>query len=473
MQRKHKPSMSILNKCTKEFILVTIFIAQFFIACGPPKCKEDIIVKHDGHLQKDNQLRYDISISTVSKGDVIIKYWKTNEKGKSFFSKKSIDTTEHLITLSLLNENENYSYKVLFNNDKCFSETKPYSFSTNEINVPITPLTWEKFTKSSYNGYILLQRRSWNGNVHLLDPDGKIVWYQRFEGEPKVSHWTNENKILVILGNDAHKNSSGSEIMEYDLSGNRTLYFGGHNFPYEAHHEVRLTPQGYIATLAYESRVYDLSTIGGNASQSITGDCIVILDREGNLKWKWSVFDHLDPRLDPNILEHMDDWGHANAFSYDIDGNILISFRDWNQIWKIDNKSGEIIWKFGQNGDFNIDKNYYFSAQHDIHINPFKEYMIFDNGKEKRKTRLLSFKLNEINKTAYPRLCLEMPDEFYADRMGSSYVINKNNLLVCIPRSRKILVMDKKGKVLCQAHVGIPDPYRAEYIPIEKLINNK
>jgi hypothetical protein len=58
----------------------------------------------------------------------------------------------------------------------------------------------------------------------------------------------------------------------------------------------------------------------------VHGDGIIVLDRNGRTKWKWTTFDVLDPLKDTDIIKNKNDWMHANSISFDRDRNYLISF---------------------------------------------------------------------------------------------------------------------------------------------------
>lgn len=443
------------------------YVFQFFfwfVACGPSICPESVFTKIEAIKQVDNNLRFDVVVETSSASNIQINYWKSNGEGDVFLSEISEDTTKHLFTLSRLSPKEKYNFTVVLETEDCQTESKPYEFITGAVPANLTPLLWSEFDSTAFEGFILLQRRTPRGNIHLIDGNGDIVWYQKFEGIVKVSHWTDQSTFLVLYGNDNHKNSAGADIVEYSLSGQKLLHLRLAEKSYIAHHEVRTDSAENVVALIYDTRTFDLTSIGGKASQNVTGDGILIMDKTGKELWKWSVFDHKDPTTDPKLIDHLDDWGHANALSIDSDGNFLISMRDWNQIWKINAKTGEVIWKFGEGGDFEFDENLYFDGQHAIHRNLMGHYMLFDNGRLERKTRILSFALDGAEYAAEPHIVIDLPDEFYADRMGSAYLMENENILVCSPRARSILILNPKGEVLCNAYVGVPDPYRAEYI---------
>ncbi|MDX1627330.1 MAG: arylsulfotransferase family protein, partial [Fulvivirga sp.] len=190
---------------------------------------------------------------------------------------------------------------------------------------------------------------------------------------------------------------------------------------------------------------------------TVIGDGIVVYDTLGNKQWHWSIFDQVSAGFSTG------DWSHANALSYDTDGNFLISFRNFNQIWKINKSSGEIMWKLGEGGDFDLPDSLLFYQQHAVHINPLGEIMIFDNGhKEKRPTsRALSFDIesNTLKSAWY----VELPEKYFSFKQGSVFFIGKNKLLFCSSMTNTILVTDLNGNVLWEAKSD-ESFYRAEYI---------
>jgi hypothetical protein len=255
--------------------------------------------------------------------------------------------------------------------------------------------------------------------------------------------------------------------VEYDLYGNEKFHLNlsDSDPPMEAHHEVRYDKNGDILTLIYQNKIYDLTKLGGNSEKNVLGDKIVKLDKNGKVLWEWSVFDYCDPLQDRTILRSASDWSHANSLAIDTDGNYLISFRNFNQVWKINAHNGEIIWKLGKGGDIKLAKGEFFSGQHAFHVNTDGNYMVFDNGRENRRTRVLTYSIEEKSKIGSVGLKIDLPEDLYCDKMGSAYMMSNENILICAPRTNSIVVIDKNGIIKAHANVGIPDPYRAEYVP--------
>ena len=75
------------------------------------------------------------------------------------------------------------------------------------------------------------------------------------------------------------------------------------------------------------------------------------------------------------------DYFHLNSIDIDHDGNLLVSARLTFAVYKIDRKSGEVIWRLGgKKSDFEMGEGTRFSYQHDATTPPDGTISIFDNG---------------------------------------------------------------------------------------------
>lgn len=443
------------------------FIGVLFIltSCDTPSIQfeNEIEVLNDS----TNELRVHINFELEDSVTSYVKYWPVTNNQNIQFSQLSPCALKHSITLIGLKGKTTYQFQVTAKNENKSVQSEVHDFTTKPFPINILHLRWDKDLIEGLDGYILSQRRLVNGIIYLIDKEGDVVWYNHVPKQPKLSHWTKNNTILVLYGSTGHRNSSGDHIVEYDLYGNKLLHLNLSelNLPLEAHHELRFDENGDIVMLIYQSVKIDASNLGGDPEQNVLGDKIIKMDRTGEILWEWSVFDHSEPLKDSTILKTAGDWSHANSLSIDADGNYLVSFRNFNQVWKVDANSGNVIWRLGKGGDFNLDEEGEFSGQHAFHLNKDGEYMVFDNGRANRKTRVVTYKVNESTMTAEVRLVVDLPEGLYSDKMGSAYVMNNDNILVCASRTNSIVVIDKQGAVMAHAKVGIPDPYRAEYVP--------
>ena len=152
-----------------------------------------------------------------------------------------------------------------------------------------------------------------------------------------------------------------------------------------------------------------------------------------------------------------------NALNFDKDSNYLLSVAIEDQIWKINAKTGELMWKFGKNGDFKMDTTSYFSFQHAVHINSEGDLMLFDNSLYKKQSRALSFSLDTVTMSATTRINTPLPKSLHSSRMGSAYLMPNGNILQTSSKKGSVLITSKTGEILWE----LDSPfvlYRTEYV---------
>jgi arylsulfate sulfotransferase len=139
------------------------------------------------------------------------------------------------------------------------------------------------------------------------------------------------------------------------------------------HHDVEPLPNGHWLVLGNTTMQLSPTTtppLTNLPPATVLGDVIIDLDQNLKPVWAWNAFNHLDPNRHPYMWP---DWTHANAVLYSKDdGNILISMRHQNTVYKVDYEdgkgSGAIIWRLGEGGNFTLkngtDPNDWQYAQH-------------------------------------------------------------------------------------------------------------
>ena len=181
--------------------------------------------------------------------------------------------------------------------------------------------------------------------------------------------------------------------------------------------------------------------------------------------WEWNIFDFVDPTDEDNGYKIQEDWSHANGISIDSDGNFLISFRSFNQIWKINSLTGQIIWKLGINGDFDLSENEIFYQQHAIHKIDDDIYMLFDNGDAelRKSSRALIFKLDEKNNDFQIEKSIFLPDDLFIFKQGSVYLFDQDKFLFASSVNNRVVITNMNGEVLWNLNSDYSF-YRAYYL---------
>lgn len=423
---------------------------------------------------RNNALRKVINFSTPDSSSCYAIFWKDDKK--QIITKSTAKGKAHSIILINLEEQSKYSFVIVqenINNEMSVSET--LNFNTESIPVLYNPYTFFSHTQIHYDGfneYILTHQRDLQNNLLvILNKKGKIVWYEKFTKSPKVFNWTDSGTIVCMLSDYTSLLIESDEILEINLYGDTLAHIlkGTDTFDKGIHHDIMLNHAGNIVAITYDYRIVDFTPLGYNLTDTIICDGIVELDREGNKIWEWSVFDVANPIEDPVSYKRRNDWLHANSICEAPDNNLVVSFRHNNQVWKIDRNSGEILWKLGENGDFELTSQELFNGQHHVHFSRNGNLMVHDNNNENSRSRILYFEINETLKTA--RLTKEIPlsPHLYSYIMGSAYETSDHNLLISSTSCGVIALVDYGGSIIWEISCNTY-PYKA--ILLNNLNNN-
>lgn len=216
-------------------------------------------------------------------------------------------------------------------------------------------------------------------------------------------------------------------------------------------HEFLILPNGNYVVIGTEFVTMDLSTyfiFKKNQQQGLPNAkvrCNVIqeLDRNKNVVFEWHGKEHY--KFDDVDTAYIDklydiDWMHMNSVEYDRDGNYIISLKHFNEITKINRKTGEIMWRLGgkRNQFAFINDSLKFCAQHDVRRIANRNITFFDNGSARgtfHPETAKEYRVDEKNKTVTlvwshinnPKTC--------SDGLGSVQRLPNKNTLVNYGRS--------------------------------------
>jgi hypothetical protein len=229
--------------------------------------------------------------------------------------------------------------------------------------------------------------------IVVIDPQGITRWYYRggatgFPGATAI--WAG----VELLDDGSILAVRDGAVTIIDELGEQRLRYLSFDYGLPAfHHEVRMLSNGNMLTLCNSFEVVDYSSVGLDSEQLVAGDLLVELDPAGEIVWTWNAFDHLDPlrlRSDPGEgLAYYDpesgqfgfDWTHGNGMEEsDDDDLILLSMRHQDWIIAIDHETGEVAWRFGEGGDFDLLDGTWFYHPHSPQLQPDGSLLLYDNG---------------------------------------------------------------------------------------------
>ncbi|WPO77280.1 aryl-sulfate sulfotransferase [Flavobacterium sp. KACC 22761] len=462
----------------KKIVLKWNFVLVLLVLASCSKNSGTGITNINIGTHSNNELKIQIDVTTKDDVQVYAAYW-SDKKGNKDKITSPISKTgfKHSLVLCNISPETNYSYQLITIQNGEKKPSKVYTFKSRKLpewlqkqfkaNCPKPELLPENFKK----GFMLLAKRETPGTAYIVDYKGNLRWYHTVEGTGfKVAHFTKDQTILSILGTNDEPTSYGSEILEINLQGDTLTHIkkGQGDLKQTIHHEILKKSANELVTITVDQKIIDLTSIGGKKQDTINGDGIIILNKKGKQLWKWSVFDDLDPFKDKDLLKTKKDWTHANSLSYDTDGNFLISFYNNGQIWKINSKTGKVIWKLGKGGTMKMAPDTNFSQAHAAHIDQEGSLLFFDNGVDIKQSSVFALKVDEKTNSVNLDFHIKLPKDIYNDRMGSAYMINKDLFLVCCSKRHITVLTNKKGVLLWALESEIP-PYRTIFIPEEKL----
>jgi hypothetical protein len=118
--------------------------------------------------------------------------------------------------------------------------------------------------------------------------------------------------------------------------------------------------------------------------QLVTGIVQEIDIPTGRVLFEWRSQEHVtieETFVPAESAANNVDYFHLNSIDVDSDGNLLISGRNTSAIYKVDRKSGEVLWRLGgKKSDFAVAPSASFAFQHDVRRRPDGTITIFDNN---------------------------------------------------------------------------------------------
>jgi hypothetical protein len=207
-------------------------------------------------------------------------------------------------------------------------------------------------------------------------------------------------------------------------------------------HDISLRENGHALLFGLDARYIDMSLVvpGGNPNALVIGLLVQEQDENHVPIFQWSSFDHFeitDAAHFVDLTAPVVDYVHCNSIAEDLDGNILLSCLAMGECTKIDQTTGDIIWRFG---GLDADSSWFtmiadplggFSAQHDFNSFEPGFYTVFDNGRfhSPKVSRGLEYQLDTNEMTATLVWSYQEPG-LYGTHLGSMQRLPGGNYVI-------------------------------------------
>jgi hypothetical protein len=249
----------------------------------------------------------------------------------------------------------------------------------------------------------------------IFDSTGRLVWFkplpkgqrafnlrvQSYQGQPVITWF--EGAVVSAHGVGHY------EIYDQQYRQIAQVHAGN---GYQADlHEFLLTDRGTALFTAYGKATGHLP--GGRVGPYFYGVVQEVDVATGKVLFQWRSDRHVGFGASymrvPTKRGNSWDYFHVNSISIDpSDDNLIISSRNTWAVYKVDRRSGKVLWKLGgKDGNFKMGAGTHFAFQHHVTLHPGGILTIFDNEAgppdEARQSRGLVLSINEKSRRATMR----------------------------------------------------------------------
>ena len=319
-------------------------------------------------------------------------------------------------------------------------------------------------------GYIFIAPEkggSGKGGSMIIDDRAQVVWFHPLRGPYGR---TMNFEAQIYQGRDVLTwGQTPGVYVIFDASYREIARFRAGNGYNGDHHEFLISPQDTALITIYNAVPQDLSSVGGSKDSVAIQGIVQELDiQSGEVLFEWRSIEHV--AIEETYVSASEDhypgidYFHINSIDVEPDNNLLISARETSTLYKIDRKSGEIIWRLGgKKSDFEMGEGTHFAFQHDARRLPDGTISIFDNGslifndgtpKALEESRAIVLELDEERMRAALVREYTHPEKQYADAAGNMQVLPNGDVFVGWGRALDISEFSKDGKLIFDLRVS-------------------
>ncbi|HEY7693819.1 MAG TPA: arylsulfotransferase family protein [Gaiellaceae bacterium] len=273
-------------------------------------------------------------------------------------------------------------------------------------------------------------------------------------GKPVLSWWEGRYVFGVgKVGDYVVMDDSYREIARFSSAKHRRPDF----------HEVLMTDHDTLLVTAYETVAADLTPVGGPSNGLLYGGLVQELAiPSGRLLWEWRSLDHVDvtETVTADQMGSPFDYFHINGIDVAPDGNLIVSSRNTSAVYKVDRRTGKVIWRLGgKKSDFSMGKRTQFGFQHDPRLHEDGHTIsLFDNGprvtERRPESRALVLSLDTRRMQATLKREIRHREPLFAFATGANQLLPNGNRLVTWGITGWFTEYDPDGDVCFDAHLS-------------------
>ena len=220
----------------------------------------------------------------------------------------------------------------------------------------------------------------------ILDPEGRLVWFhgtlvdqQLLTTDFRVSK-LHGRKVLTWWQGNTNRGSGRGVGVIYSRRYRRIATVHAGNGLAADLHEFMVTNKGTAWVIA--ASPVSLRGLSRPLIDSVVQEIDI---KTGLVMFEWHSLDHValseSYKYTANQPGHIVDPYHLNSISLDRVGNVIVSMRNTSAIYKLDRRTGRIIWRLGgKRSSFKMGPGTTTGFQHTVVVHPDGTLTIFDNG---------------------------------------------------------------------------------------------
>jgi hypothetical protein len=249
----------------------------------------------------------------------------------------------------------------------------------------------------------------------IFDNEGQVVWFdplpngieatnlqvEQYEGKPVLTWWQG---YIPPQGF-----GEGEEVIANSAYQTIDRVHAGNGYHVDLH-DFHLAANDTALLTAFDVIHCNLTSVGGPRDGAVTDGVFQELDMRTHLvRREWHSLNFValsDSHSDVSgaTVTWPYDYFHINSVTSDADGTTLVSARNTWAVYKLDSRTGQILWTLGgKHSSFHMGAGTSTAYQHDARELPDGTFTILDNGgvpKVHPQSRAIKLSLNLQSKTA-------------------------------------------------------------------------
>jgi hypothetical protein len=279
---------------------------------------------------------------------------------------------------------------------------------------------------------------------------------QTYKGETVLTWWEGY-----------HTGFGQGEYVICDHSYREIKRFGAGNGYEGDHHEFLITPEDTALITIYNKVPGDSVPVGDPVDGNVLDGIAQEVDIEtGEVLFEWHSLEHVG--LDNSYTKPYD-YFHINSIDIYDEDHLLISSRNTCTVYKVDRKTGKIVWRLGgKKNDFEMAEGTQFAFQHDARRQRDGTITIFDNGNIyiEVQSRGIVVEVDEDKMSATLAREYTYPDKLLSETQGNVQVLPNGNAFVGWGSAPDISEFNRDGDLLFSAAFPTEgETYRAFRFP--------